>query len=109
MVGFRHTYIVLDALDECAEQNKLLSFIDEITDWRLGTLHILATSRPDRLIHGHLTSRLSDVINIQSAFVDADIRIYIRECLRSDFKLCRWPLEVKEEVEMSLMEGANGM
>jgi hypothetical protein len=43
-------YIVLDALDECAEQDDLLSFLHAITYWKLNILHILAAiaSRPDR-------------------------------------------------------------
>jgi len=107
--GFRHTYIVLDALDECAEQRKLLAFIEGMTDWRLDGLHILVTSRPERMIHVCLDARVSDAIDIQSALVDADIGIYIRHNLQNDIQLCKYPPELKEVIEVTLMEGAKGM
>jgi hypothetical protein len=106
---FRHAYIVLDALDECSEQDDLLSFLGEITDWKLDSLHILATSRPDRMTIEHLACGISDAIDIQNAIVDADIRIHIRERLQNEFSLSKWPLKVKDEIETSLMEGAHGM
>lgn len=109
LTAFRHAYIVLDALDECTEQDDLLSFIEEITDWKLDGLHILATSRQDQMTNERLASRISDSVDLQSAIVDLDIRVHIRERLRSDFSLKKWPPKVKEEIEKSLMEGANGM
>ena len=109
LAGFHHAYILLDALDECAEQDKLLSFIRQVSDWKLGQLHILATSRPDPVIEACLASRVSDAINLQSAPVDADIQLHIRKCLQTDFRLSKWPLEVKKDIETSLMNGANGM
>jgi hypothetical protein len=108
IVLFRHAYIVLDALDECGDREKLLLFIEEIVGWDLTNLHILATSRPEQMIHDYL-SNVSDTIDLPSALVDADIRIHIRERLQNDFRLRRWPLVVKEEIESSLMAGANGM
>ena len=109
LAGFHHAYILLDALDECAEQDKLLSFIEQVTDWKLGHVHILATSRPDPVIEGCLASRVSDAINLQRAPVDADIQVHIHKCLQTDFRLSKWPLEVKKDIETSLMNGANGM
>jgi ankyrin repeat domain-containing protein 50 len=109
LAGFRHAYIVLDAIDECGEEDKLLSTIEEITNWELKNVHILATSRPHPVIKDRLSSRVSDAVDLQSALVDADIRLYIREHLQNDFRLKRWSLVVKEEIEKGLVEGANGM
>jgi NACHT domain. len=110
MLGdFRHTFIILDALDECTEQEELLILIGEIVDWKLGNLHILVTSRKEREIEDSLLSCVSCQINIQSTLVDNDIQIHIRERLEHDPKLKKWPANVREEIEMTLMQGAHGM
>jgi hypothetical protein len=106
---FRHAYIVLDALDECSEQDDLLSFLEEIADWKLDPLHILVTSRPDRMTIERLACKFSNAIEIQSAIVDVDIRIHILERLQNDFQLSKWRMNVQDEIEASLMEGAHGM
>src|ERR1700727_936745 len=46
--GFQQTYIIVDALDECSEREKLLVLIEDIMGWKLSTLHILATSRKEQ-------------------------------------------------------------
>jgi hypothetical protein len=104
--GFCHAYIVLDALDECAEQDKLISFMEEIASWDLSQIHILATSRPDPVFEDRLKS---ETIHLQSALMNADIQIHICERLQNDFRLSKWPLVVKKEIEARLMEGADGM
>jgi hypothetical protein len=109
ITGFRHAYIVLDALDECTEQDDLVSFIEEITDWDLDNLHVLATTRPNQITNEYIASRTSYIINIQSTVVDEDIRIHVRERLQKDVQLRKWPSNVRQEIEMSLMDGAKGM
>jgi hypothetical protein len=106
---FRHAYIVLDALDECSEQDDLLSFLGDVTDWELDSLHILATSRQDRTTIEYLECRISGAIDIQSAVIDTDIQIHIQERLRTDLSLKKWPSGVQDEIETSLMESAHGM
>jgi hypothetical protein len=109
LTGFRHVYILVDALDECGEPKRLLSTIEQIISWDLKHLHILATSRPEPVIKDHLSWRVSDTIDLRHAPVDADIQIHIRERLQNDFRLRRWPSEVHEEIEKTLMAGAKGM
>jgi len=109
LAGFRHAYIVLNALDECAEREKLLSFIEQINNWKLGTLHILVMSQPETVVSECLASRVSSTIDLQSAVVDIDIQIHIHKKLQSDPHLKKWPSNIKEEIATSLMKGANGM
>src|ERR1700677_4885941 len=40
--GFRHVYVIIDALDECQDRPQLLTLIEEVVDWRIGKLHVLA-------------------------------------------------------------------
>jgi hypothetical protein len=109
MIGDSHTFIILDALDECAEREDLLGLMEEIQDWKLMNLHILVTSRREREIENSLRSRGSCEINIQSRVVDDDILLHIQERLEHDPKLKDWPVEVQEEIKITLMSGAHGM
>jgi hypothetical protein len=110
MVGdFHQTFIILDALDECTEREELLGLIEKIVDWKLEKLHILATSRRESGIEDTLTPLITGQICIQSALVNGDILVYIRERLQNDRKLRRLPKDVQVEIEKILMDGANGI
>jgi hypothetical protein len=104
-----HTYIVLDALNECAERAELLRLINTIVGWELDSLHILATSRKERDIGDGLRGVVSPEIHIQSALVDSDIESYVQMILRDDPKFTKWPVKVREEIETALKGGAHGM
>jgi len=106
---FQQTYIVIDALDECYEREELMILIEEIVDWKLETLHILATSRKEQDIADCLLSRVSNEINIQSTVVDADIRIHVHDKLQNDRKLRKWSADAQMEIETALVDGAHGM
>lgn len=113
MASLGDTYIILDALDECAEREELLMDLKEIISWEDVNLHVLATSRrePD-IEHGMKTwSNSRNWINIQSTLVDADIRTYIHDRLQVDRKLRRWQTkrEMQLEIENTLMQKADGM
>jgi hypothetical protein len=103
------TYIILDALDECTDREELLEFIQEINGWKVGNLHILATSRNERDIEAALKPILTSQISIQDVQVNDDIKLYIRQRLCDDPKLKEWPTRVKGEIEEALLGGAQGM
>ena len=48
--SFCDVYVIVDALDECSDRIKLLNWIKEIAGWKVGKLHFMATSRPEREI-----------------------------------------------------------
>lgn len=85
--GFRSTYILLDALDECADREDLLEFIETLIGWKVKNLHILTTSRRENDIATCLESMVTCELCIQSALVDADIRVHILKRLSIDPKL----------------------
>jgi hypothetical protein len=103
------TYIILDALDECAERDDLLDFLKSLVQQKLAGLRILATSRREWDIEEPLRSVLDFNINIQSAIVDDDIRTYIEARLIADPKLRKWPENVRNEISEQLMKKAGGM
>ena len=102
-------YIILDALDECTDREDLLTFICTLVDSKLPGLRILATSRSERDIEERLRPISDHNINIQSAIVDEDIRVYIRDRLATDMKLKKWPPSVQDEITAVMMEKAGGM
>ncbi|KAI9763170.1 MAG: hypothetical protein M1835_007907 [Candelina submexicana] len=110
---FDGVFIILDALDECREREKLLDSISEWAGWAIGKLHTLVTSRRESDIEDSLDCFISDCqkINIQSTLVDEDILTYIHSKLRTNGGMKRWQKypEVQREIEMTLMKEANGM
>ena len=113
MASLGDTYIILDALDECAEREELLMDLKEIISWEGVNSHVLATSRRERDIEDELKtwSNSRNWINIQSTLVEADIRTYIHDRLQVDRKLRRWQRnrEMQLEIENMLMKKADGM
>ena len=107
--GFQHAYVILDALDECGDREQLLSLIEDITEWKLGTLHMLTTSRKEQDIDDCLGPLVSAKINLESALVNVDIQTHLHERLRNDAKLKKWPTKVHEQIEVALMKKADGM
>lgn len=104
------THIVLDALDECAEIQEVISFLDDMRDCHFQNLHILITSRKETVIEKGLRDLITEQIPIQNALVDGDIGLLVRESLRSDRELSRWSETLKAEIEKTLYDdGSQGM
>ena len=106
---FHHVYFVIDALDECSDQDELLAIFTEIADWKLHNSHVLATSRRERYIEEHLMQMASSYMNIDSGLVDEDIRCYLRTILVNDLRFRIWTTAEHQEIEDRMMERANGM
>jgi hypothetical protein len=95
-------YIVIDALDECSERDKLLKSIGKIVDAQPSNLHILLTSRSE---FPRLKSAVS--VSIQGC-VDPDIELYITDTLdEPDF--AGWYLESKTQIKLELLKQSGGM
>ena len=107
--SFEHVYVVLDALDECQDRVQLLALVEEIVNWKIGKLHILATSRVERDIADCIGHLATAQIDLHNTLIDADIRTHLCERLRNDPKLKKWPAKIHEEIEAALMKGARGM
>ncbi|KAH8803296.1 hypothetical protein F5884DRAFT_903864 [Xylogone sp. PMI_703] len=107
--GHREMFIIIDALDECQDRERLLALIETIVDWKIQNLRILVTSRKERDIEEYLEHLATEQIPLQSATVNNDIRIHISERLKNDPKLNIWPASVQTEIEKTLMGRADGM
>ncbi|KFY32241.1 hypothetical protein V493_00374, partial [Pseudogymnoascus sp. VKM F-4281 (FW-2241)] len=110
---FPQSYLILDALDECADRPELLSILEQIAGWQLEEMRVLVTSRRERDIE----SSLEDIVNrecvicLQHQVVDKDIQTYVRQRLSDDKGLKKWQkdAEIRHEIETTLMEGSRGM
>jgi hypothetical protein len=104
--AFEDVYIVLDALDECAERKDIVKWIKEITSWRRNKLHLLVTSRPEEDIAKHL--RLLDPyhVRMEPDLVTSDVARYIDSILEVEDQ---WNDEVKAVIKSTLLENAGGM
>ena len=112
--GFGKVFLVMDALDECSmednEREQLLKIINNIHVSSSQSLHLLATSRRESDIEAVLVPMLTiPAISIQSARVDADIKIHVRSELGALGKRKNWPHDLLTEIEETLVREANGM
>ena len=107
---FRHTYIVIDALDECMdpERSRLLDFLESVCSWGLDGVHLLATSRPEPDIQQRLKVA-AKMVDLEAAIVDQDIMRYIKTRLESEEEFSRWIDAEKFFIEETLTKGAQGM
>lgn len=103
-----HKYIMLDAMDECVDREDFLTFIRELVNSQQQGLRVMITSRRERDIEEQLNLLAHYNIDIQSAIVDEDIRVYIRDRLVTDSKLKKWPELVQKEIMTVMMEKADG-
>jgi hypothetical protein len=71
-------------------------------------LHILVTSRKERDIECCLVPRCWRTVSLQE-FVAGDIKSHVRERVKNDKNLKKWPATVQVEIEEKLTNGACGM
>ena len=109
----KEVYIIIDALDECpynnGERARLVSLLSSFKDFNLLNFHILVTSRKEPDLVGIEKLVTFPPIGIQTGDVNGDILLHVRKQLCNDPKLCDWPQETKDEIEMKLSRGAHGM
>ncbi|KIK81665.1 hypothetical protein PAXRUDRAFT_102350, partial [Paxillus rubicundulus Ve08.2h10] len=88
MKDFDEVYILIDALDECDSQAELLNWMKSLPSTTQG-LHLLATSRPERIIEGRMPDFSHERISLNSELLDDDIKAYVDERVEAsnDLKL----------------------
>ncbi|KAF8478788.1 hypothetical protein JB92DRAFT_2800863, partial [Gautieria morchelliformis] len=107
--SFKAVYIVFDALDECPKRSRFLAAIKDMHDWKMDTLHLVATSRKERDIEDTLSGLISHEVPMDEKLVDGDIRVHVSRTLEDDVKFSMFSAEEKDMVKTTLMEGACGM
>ena len=107
--GFSSSFIILDALDECTEREKLLNWIHTFIlgkDINLG-LHLMATSRPEQEIEDKFKSCLC--LDLVEESKNHDLVAYLDYQLQNDSDLQKWNSDMQEQIKLTLMKQADGM
>jgi hypothetical protein len=107
--AFNDVFIILDALDECSERRDILKWIKEMTSWRKGKLHLLATGRPEEDIAKHLRLLDPDHVYIKQDLITCDVKRYVDYILDGDDAFDRWDDEIKANIKSKLLDSAGGM
>lgn len=107
--AFLDVYIVFDALDECLEREEFLALLGVIYDWRIGTLHLLTTSRKERDIEVALSHMVTQEIAMGEGLVNVDIRLHVSKVLEHAIEFQKFSAEEKDMIMITLLEGAQGM
>ncbi|OTA70038.1 hypothetical protein K449DRAFT_321144, partial [Hypoxylon sp. EC38] len=101
------TYIVVDALDECTDENERNGFIDSLRSLQ-PLVNVLVTSRTTYLDNGEF----SDVRTFRFIPTDEDMSIYVNARIRESKKMSgyvgRRP-ELSDNIRRIVVERANGM
>ena len=108
---FKHTYIVLDALDECTgtDRSEVLGLIETFVGWGLDNVHLLVTSQEESEIKRRLELLNCSQFDLKMAVIRRDIEAYVRAKLAEDENLRQWKEKEKKLIEETLMKGANAM
>jgi Cdc6-like AAA superfamily ATPase len=110
--AFPSCFLVLDALDECGDREIVLRMLQDLHS-QMDNLHILVTSRKKRDIELAVESFLDEDfrVDLQTAVVDEDIRLYVQQRWANGIEFKRWKSNemVQREVEEALMQKAHGM
>jgi hypothetical protein len=107
--SFGDVFIILDALDECTERKDLLKWIKEMTSWRKGKLHLLATGRSEEDIAKHLRLLDPDHVYIKPDLITSDVKRYVDYILDDEDAFDRWNDEIKAKIKNQLLDSARGM
>ena len=106
--GRRKAYILLDALDECLEQARLLECIC-IIESTCKNVSIFVSSRREYNITEALVDRVTYDIDMKIAAVDADIELFVQNFLSTDRALGKWPSDIRTEIKDELCRRSGGM
>ena len=108
---FKHTFIVLDALDECTgtDRSEVLGLIETLVGWGLNNVHLLATSQKESEINRRLELLKCSQLDLDMALIRRDIQTYVRAKLAEDESFRQWKDKEKKLIEETLMKGAKGM
>ncbi|KAJ7805471.1 hypothetical protein B0H14DRAFT_3771615 [Mycena olivaceomarginata] len=110
---FDHTFLVLDALDECSEADDIVQFISTVRAWTKHPLHILVTSQPRSMFME--SEAFEGVPAIALDKLDTmrnDIQLFVSSEVQSKFKTLkhwkRWKDRGGEIID-KIVEKSNGM
>ncbi|KAJ7080225.1 ankyrin repeat-containing domain protein [Mycena epipterygia] len=106
LLELRCTYIVLDALDECNDDDLLVPFILKLRGWTNSPLHLLFTSQPRQRFTEGLGAVTVVFLELQTT--ESDITLFVSHELRSK-RYLQHVAHRAEEITTKVVERSNGM
>lgn len=91
--SFKHTYIIIDALDESPRNEHRQDVLDVLTTmrrWVEPTIHLLVTSRDEVDIRDTLDPSRDESVAVRNEASNKDIALYITQSLRNKPQLRKW-------------------
>ena len=107
--GFSSAFIILDALDECTEREKLLNWIETFILEKIMNLglHLIVTSRPEQEIEDKFKSY--HYLDLAKESKNHDLVAYLNYQLQNDSDLQKWNSDTQDHIKFTLMKQADGM
>ncbi|KAF9223940.1 hypothetical protein BS17DRAFT_126483 [Gyrodon lividus] len=102
----RRPFIIIDALDECQDIEKLLNALQMLND---GQIRLFVTSRPEQIIRERLSNLPSISLQKMISAVSADMERHITKVLDSHRLLRMLEPGLKKEIRFALLQAADGM
>ncbi|KAF7336480.1 Ankyrin-3 [Mycena sanguinolenta] len=96
-------YLLVDALDECSEQNMLLGVLASILKANLPNMHLVVTSRTE-VTHFEIAKE-AVLLSLEDS-VHSDIELYVRDQLS---KMGGYISKTKDTIRQELLEKGDGM
>jgi predicted DNA-binding protein len=105
---FEDVFLVLDALDECEQYEESLEWVQELAIAKDGILHLLVSSRQTQVFRSILEPIATDLVSVNEFTPAKDIQLHIREQLKSDSRMKKWPSDLQDQIESTLMANVDG-
>ncbi|KAJ7638019.1 ankyrin repeat-containing domain protein [Mycena polygramma] len=103
---FTGTYIVLDALDECNEHDRLVQFLATLRGWAK-PVHLLVASQPRTIFVDSTAFEGASVVNLEPDITHADILRFVANELKLNSKLKH--IEKVKDAAPKIVDKSNGM
>ncbi|KAK6353535.1 hypothetical protein TWF696_005498 [Orbilia brochopaga] len=107
LLSQQHTYILLDAVDECAKEEREKLF-NILTGSLAAAASLLVTSRREPDLE-RAFKEFDYTVCIEDANVDGDVRRFVEKAMESDGAFRGWSAVIKSEVVEAITQGSHGM
>lgn len=112
MIQDEKILVLIDALDECSERPKLLSWLEDFIP-ALANVQLLSVSRPEDDINSSLRNLIGDIncISLNKTSINDDIGLYVHTRLHMSQEFERWAKlpQVRDSIETALSSKADGL
>ena len=102
-------YIVIDALDECQEEETLLDSLEDLITRTARSVRWFFTSQASNTVSSLLKFPDVKCVHIETLAVDKDISTYLEATLENDIKLRSYSAKAKVMIKSEIEDKARGM